>query len=56
MDLCPNCGADDFEGGSWETDHNVVSQTVTCLTCNARWTEHYIYANHYMLDEGDKQD
>lgn len=38
---CPKCKSENIEGGSVEIDCNGASQDVTCLDCNAEWTDIY---------------
>jgi len=38
---CPFCGANSIEGGHIEIEGNCAYQEVSCLACDATWTDSY---------------
>jgi transcription elongation factor Elf1 len=42
---CPVCGFDQVDGGSVEIDGTQARQSVTCLECDASWTDVYELVN-----------
>ncbi len=39
--VCPNCGSKDIEGESLQSDCAMVWQKVSCMVCEATWTDQY---------------
>jgi hypothetical protein len=39
--ICPRCESDEVEGEHIETGENKAVQGMTCLSCNAGWTNVY---------------
>ena len=39
---CPECGGDQLDGDSFETNDNEASQDVWCLGCDTAWVEVYV--------------
>ena len=39
--VCPNCGSDDLDGGSFNADCDVAWQRITCGNCNIDWEDTY---------------
>ena len=49
-DTCPRCGSDQVEGDCVETGENTAQQGMSCLGCNARWTNVYDFVAVYFDD------
>jgi len=42
---CPCCGSTQMNGGSIDLGGGQASQSISCLRCDARWTDVYVLSN-----------
>lgn len=47
---CPVCFCPDLEGASWESDGEIVWQTITCGNCGAIWSDVYLLHTYNDLE------
>ncbi|MDK9702476.1 MAG: hypothetical protein OEL20_05000 [Sulfuritalea sp.] len=47
--VCPSCGSDQIEGNSVNIDGPTADQRVSCLDCDADWTDFYRLAGYTNL-------
>lgn len=50
---CPKCGSSDLDGEPWDCDNKAAWQEVSCLECDAKWTDVY-NMNHRLIPAEDK--
>ena len=40
--VCPNCGGENLEGGSFEHNGTSVSQVIFCCSCDSSWADVFL--------------
>jgi formate dehydrogenase maturation protein FdhE len=53
---CPCCGSTQMSGGSIDMGSGQTSQSISCLHCDARWTDVYVLSNMCDLQPGERKE
>lgn len=52
---CPNCLSHNVDGGFISIDEGCATQPVSCLDCDATWTDVYKLSHYYDLTASTKK-
>ena len=53
-ETCPGCGGHDIDGESIDIEGIYVTQVVSCIDCDAEWSDTYKFTGREIIYKGNR--